>query len=159
MIDVSAPAVSKTGNALKAIAIGGLTAGVVDLLQACIQEGWDIPLYVAAGLLGRQATHGGAFTYAIGLLLHFFIACSAATVFYLASRKLTFLTEHPLVCGLFFGAAVEDFMRFIVLPLSAYHSHGPYTYHDLVDGLAMHMIMVGLPIAYSVRRWGKNSGQ
>ena len=135
--------------------IGGVTAGIVDIVQACIQEGWDIPLYVAAGLLGRGATHGGAGTYILGLLLHFLIACSAAATYYLVSRKLTFLMDHPLVCGLFFGAAVEDFMRFVVLPLSAYHSHGPYTYHDLVDGLAMHAIMVGVPIAYSVRRWGR----
>src|SRR5581483_8160549 len=105
-------------HSLRAIAIGGVIAGTLDLLQACILFGWDIPLSIAGGLLGRQAVHGGAGTYVLGVLLHFFIACSAAAIYYAASRRLTFLIEHPLVCGLFFGAAVEEVMNLVVLPLS-----------------------------------------
>src|SRR5580704_2618397 len=142
-------------NALLAIGVGGLTAGALDLLQACILFGWDIPLAIAAGLLGRQAFHGGVGTYVLGVGLHFFIACSAAAVYYAVSRKLGFLKEHPLVCGLFFGAAVEEVMRLIVLPLSALHARGPYTLHDLILGLLVHMVVVGLPISFSVRRFAK----
>jgi hypothetical protein len=142
-------------SALLAIAVGGGIAGTVDLLQACILFGWDIPLAIAGGLLGRGAFNGGAGTYILGVALHFFIACSAAAVYYGASLKLGFLKEYPLVCGLFFGAAVEDFMRFVVLPLSALHSRGPYKLNDLVLGLAVHMVVVGLPISYSVRRFAK----
>ena len=142
-------------TALLAIGIGGAVAGTLDLLQACVLFGWDIPLSIAGGLLGRQAVHGGAGTYILGVLLHFFIACSAAATYYAASRKLTFLTEHPFVCGLIFGAAVEDVMRLIVLPLSALHAKGPYEWNDLVLGLVVHMTVVGLPIAYCVRRFGR----
>jgi hypothetical protein len=142
-------------SALLAIAVGGGIAGTVDLLQACILFGWDIPLAIAGGLLGRGAFNGGAGTYILGVALHFFIACSAAAVYYGASLKLGFLKEYPLVCGLFFGAAVEDFMRFVVLPLSALHSRGPYKLNDLVLGLVVHMVVVGLPISYSVRRFAK----
>lgn len=140
-------------SAVLAIAVGGLTAGTLDLTQACILFGWDIPLSIAGGLLGRQAVHGGAGTYILGVLLHYFIACSAATTYYAASRKLRFLAEHPLICGLFFGAAVEEVMNLIVLPLSALHARGPYELHDLILGLVVHMIVIGLPIAYSVRRF------
>jgi len=142
-------------NALLAIAVGGVTAGTVDLLQACILFGWDIPLAIAGGLLGPAAFNGGVGIYVLGVFLHFFIATSAAAVYYAASRKLVFLKEHPLVCGLFFGAAVEDFMRFVVLPLSALHSRGPYQLHDLILGLGVHMVVVGLPISFSVWRFGK----
>jgi hypothetical protein len=142
-------------SALLAIGVGGGIAGTLDLLQACILFGWDIPLVIAAGLLGRDAFHGGVGTYILGVLLHFFIACSAAAVYYAASRRLGFMKEHPLVCGLFFGAAVEDVMRFIVLPLSALHSRGPYKLHDLILGLLVHMVVVGLPISFSVRRFAK----
>ena len=155
MIDASAPAVSAKKVEWLAIAAGGLIAGTVDLLHACILFGWDIPLAIAAGILGKQAFDGGAAIYSLGVFLHYFIACSAAATYYAASRKLPFLKEYPLVCGLFFGAAVEDFMRFVVLPLSALHSHGPYKLNDLVLGLAVHMVLVGLPISYSVRRWGR----
>ena len=151
----SAPGSSGKRSALLAIAVGGGIAGALDLTQACVLFGWDIPLAIAGGLLGREAFHGGAGTYVLGVLLHFFIACSAAAVYYGASRKLSFLKEHPLVCGLFFGAAVEEVMRLIVLPLSALHAKGPYTLHDLILGLVVHMVVVGLPISFSVRRFAK----
>ena len=138
-----------------AIAVGGLLAGTLDLTQACILFGWHIPLAIAAGLLGRQAFHGGAGTYVLGVVLHFFIAFSAAAIYYAASRRLDFLTEYPLVCGLFFGAAVEEVMTLIVLPLSALHAKGPYQLHDLILGLLVHMVVVGLPISFSVRRFAK----
>ena len=76
-------------------------------------------------------------------------------VYFAASRRLGFLTEHPLVCGLFFGAAVEEVMNLVVLPLSALHARGPYKLHDVLLGLAVHMVVVGLPIAFSVRRFAK----
>lgn len=142
-------------NSLLAIAAGGGIAGTLDLLQACVLFGWDIPLSIAGGLLGRQAVHGGPGTYILGVALHFFIACSAAATYYAASRKLPFLTENPLICGLFFGGAVEEVMRLAVLPLSALRARGPYELHDLILGLVVHMVVVGLPISYSVRRFAR----
>jgi hypothetical protein len=155
MMGDSAPIASGKRNALLAIAVGGGLAGTLDLLQACILFGWDIPLVIAGGLLGREAFHGGVGTYVLGVALHFFIACSAAAVYYGASRWLVFMKEHPLVCGLFFGAAVDDVMRLVVLPLSALHSKGPYKLRDLILGLLVHMVVVGLPISFSVRRFAK----
>ena len=142
-------------NGALAILVGGLIAGTLDLTQACILFGWDIPFAIAAGLLGRQALHGGAGTYILGVLLHYFIASSAAATYYAASRRLRFLTEYPLICGLFFGAAVEEVMNLVVLPLSALHTRGPYELKDLLLGLGVHMVVVGLPIAYSVRRFAR----
>jgi hypothetical protein len=135
--------------------MGGLIAGTLDLTQAFILFGRRVPLVIAAGLLGRGALHGSAATYVLGVLLHFFIAFSATAVYYVASRKLTFLTEHPVVCGLFYGIAVELVMGYIVLPLSALQDRGPYELHDVLQGLIVHMVVVGLPISFSVRRFGK----
>jgi hypothetical protein len=42
----------------------------------------------------------------------------------------------------------------VVLPLSALRSRGPYELHDLILGLAVHMVVIGLPVAFSVRRFG-----
>jgi len=52
--------------------------------------GADIPLTIAAGLLGPKALHGGIATYVLGVLLHFFIAFSFAAFYYAASRRLGF---------------------------------------------------------------------
>jgi len=144
---------SRKKSALLAIAVGGGIAGTLDLLQACLLFGWKIPLVISAGLLGRGALHGGVSTYVLGVLLHFFIACSAAATYYAASRRLHFLIEHPLVCGLFFGAAVQEVMNLVVLPLSALQSRGPYKLDDLILGLLVHMVVIGLPISFSVRRF------
>jgi hypothetical protein len=151
-----APRQLAKGNAVAAIAVGSIVAGTIDLLQACILFGWKVPLVIAGGLLGRQAiTGGGLGTYILGVLLHFFIATSAAAIYYSASRRLTLLTENWFVCGLFFGMAVELVMRLVVLPLSALHSKGPYKLRDLILGLVVHMIVIGLPISFSVRRFSK----
>ena len=152
---VAIPTTNTTRSPFLPIAVGGFIAGTLDLTQAFILFGRRVPLVIAAGLLGKQAFHGGAGTYVLGILLHFFIATSVAAVYYAASRKLTFLTEHPLVCGLFYGMAVELVMSYIVLPLSALQSTGPYSLHDVLLGLVVHMIVIGLPVAYSIRRFAK----
>ena len=56
MTEISAPELleQKRKNAPGAIALAGLIAGSLDLLQACVLFGWDIPLFIAGGLLGRQ---------------------------------------------------------------------------------------------------------
>jgi hypothetical protein len=50
----------RSGNGVLAIAVGGLVAGTLDLTQAIILFGKNIPLVIAAGVLGPQAFHGGA---------------------------------------------------------------------------------------------------
>ena len=109
------------GSAVAAIGVAGFVAGTLDLLQACTLFGWHIPKVIAAGLLGPGVIkEGGAGIYLLGVLLHYFIACSAAASFYGVSRRLRFMTEHWVVCGLFFGMAVELTMSYIVLPLSRF---------------------------------------
>ena len=142
-------------SAFLAIGVGGLVAGTLDLMQACILFGWKIPLTIACGLLGPDASYGGVCTYLLGIVLHYFIATSATAIYYGASRRLIFLVEHPLVCGLFYGIAVELVMSFIVLPLSALHATGPYELHDIIQGLLVHMVVVGMPISFSIRRFAK----
>jgi hypothetical protein len=155
MTEDSAPGPSGKSSARLAIGVGGLIAGTLDLIQACILFGWDIPLVIAGGLLGPPAFDGGAGTYILGVFLHFFIAFSVAAIYYGASRKLVFLREHPLVCGLFYGMAVQEVMNLVVLPLSALHSRGPYKLHSLILGLVVHMVVVGLPVSFSVRRFAR----
>jgi hypothetical protein len=143
-------------SALLAIGVGGLIAGTVDVTQAIVLFGKEVPLVIAAGVLGKGVLLSGrAATYALGLLLHFFIAMSVATIYYVASRRLRFLAEHWIVCGLFYGAAVDQAMTLVVLPLSALHARGPFKLHDLLLGIIVHAIVIGLPISFSVRRFAK----
>lgn len=64
MDEGSAPQPLGKKSAVLAIGVGGLIAGALDLTQACLLFGWDIPLAIAGGLLGPAAFKGGAGTYA-----------------------------------------------------------------------------------------------
>jgi hypothetical protein len=146
---------SQISKAIRPIFVGGLIAGTIDASFAFYDFGWGMPRGIAGGLLGPGARNGGAATWILGLFLHFLIACSAAAIYYAASRKLTFLRDNPIVCGMFFGIAIFLVMNLVVLPLSAYHSSAPIPLAPMRKGLLIHMFFIGLPIALSVRRFSK----
>jgi len=156
MIQVSAPAQTKTRNALLAIGVAGLVGATLDLLQACILVGHDIILVITYGLVGERALKGGFGNYALGVLLHVVISLIFATFYYAVSRKLKFMTEYPFVCGLCFGAGVHLVMMLIVLPLSALHQYDPITIRGMRLGLLIHMVVFGLPVAYGISYFAKD---
>jgi hypothetical protein len=144
-------------RAFPAIAWATLTAGVLDISSAFILfypkgvSPMAVLQGVAAGLVGREpAMEGGWATAALGLTIHFFIAFVAASVFYMASRKLVFLTRHSVISGLLYGVVVYGFMYWIVMPL-AYPVVHPSLSRD-VTAVCVHMFLIGLPIALIVRR-------
>jgi hypothetical protein len=141
------------------ILVGGAVAGTFDITCAFITVGWGVCRNIAGGLLGPEAKQGGIGTWLLGLFLHFFIAMTIAAVYCLSSRRLTFLPEHFFVCGLFYGMAAWLVMNLIVLPLSAYHARGPYQFHAMIQGILVHMFLIGLPIAYINAKLSHTSGQ
>ena len=148
-------------RAFPAIAWATLTAGVLDISSAFIlgyPKGVGptrVLQGVAAGLVGREtATKGGLAMAGLGLAIHFFIAFVVASVFYLASRKLVFLTRHPVISGLLYGVVVYGFMYWIVMPL-AYPVVHPSLSRD-VTAVCVHMFLIGLPIALIIRRFSSS---
>jgi len=139
---------------LPPILTGGILAGALDKIAGFLAAGLRSPQGIAAGLVGRSiAYHGGAATWVLGMALHFFIALVAATVYCVAAQRLGFLRQHWLVCGPIYGIAVYLVMTLLVLPVSALHLAGPYTLGNLLQGVMIHMILVGLPISYCLRKF------
>src|SRR5258705_11448225 len=105
---------SKPRRALLTILVAGLVAGTFDITYACIfnyKRSGVPPMAVlqsvASGAIGREAaTTGGIKTAALGLFFHFLIAIIWATVFYLASRAIPFLTRHAVISGLLYGVFI-----------------------------------------------------
>lgn len=147
---------------LPAIFWGGLVAGTLDIIAACVYL-WiranvspvRVLQSVAAGLLGPSSYTGDAKTAVLGLALHFLIATTAAALFYFASRKLRFMIEQPVTWGLVYGVLVYLFMNFVVLPLSALPQRGAPPLSSRVINLLIIMFCVGLPISLIVRRFSK----
>jgi len=151
---------STSSNAFLAIFWGGLACGVFDITQAMVafylQSGlkpMTVLQSVASGLLGRASFQGGAKTAALGAFLHFFIAFSWAAIYYVASRRLTFMVEKPVMAGMIYGEFVWIIMTFVVLPLSAIHRWPTWNKASIITGPIGHVFLVGLPIALAVRRW------
>ena len=143
---------------------GGLIAGTMDITAALVVYGhygltpMRLLQSVAAGLLGARAFEGGLATALLGLLCHFVIAFGAATVFFLASRSLSFLLRHAVLSGVLYGVAVYFFMNRIVVPLSAARKY-PFSFKMMVIGVVIHIFCIGLPIALSVKRFSRGSMQ
>ncbi len=150
-------------NALRTILVAGSIAGVLDLTAACVYA-WlragvtPIRVFhsVASGLLGVNAASGGWKTAALGIALHFLIATIWATIFYAASRIFKLLVNHPIPSGLFYGVVVYLLMNFVVLPLSAFPRRPvPPPLSARIYGALIIMFFVGLPIAFTVRRFAR----
>lgn len=154
MIANSATEPQKRTSLLLPILVGGAAAGTLDQIAAFVSNGLNAPRVVAAGLLGPHVIPGShPAIWILGLVLHFFIAFSAAAVYCLASLKLDFLKKHFVVCGLFFGIAVFLVMYFVVMPLCAFHYKGPYTLSTLLQAVSVHMVLIGLPIGAARARF------
>lgn len=150
-----------TGNAWRAIVLAGLVAGAADIAFIIVYYLLrNVPAArvlqgVSAGALGRDAAmKGGMATALLGLALHFGIALGAAAVFYVASRKLRWLVEKPVVGGLFYGVCVWLFMNLAVLPLSA-TPPASFPGATWMPVLFAHLTCVGLPIALITRKVAK----
>jgi hypothetical protein len=141
--------------------MAGLLAGTLDITAAFIQFGLRgvspgrILQGVASGLLGAHSYQGGSRTVVLGGLLHFVIAFSAAGAYYAVSRRVSFLTNRPIVAGLLYGPIVYAFMNGVVVPLSAKFPKGAVTAGDVVTGMITLACLAGLPISLVVWRFSR----
>jgi hypothetical protein len=157
-VNTSATAPPRTGSAARAIVWGGLICGVLDITAALLVYGMfgakPIPLLqgIAAGILGPRAFAGGLTTAALGLLCHFLIAFSAATVYYAISVGFPFVVQHAILAGVLYGVVWYFFMNRVVVPLSAARRF-PFSMKMMIIGVTIHIFCVGLPIAIAARRF------
>jgi hypothetical protein len=158
------PTAAARPNPFRAILWGGLACGLLDLTFALVYfthwrgaQPLAILKSIAGGLLGAEAQRGGIGTAVLGVGLHFGISFVAATAFYLASRKLRFLTDQALLSGVLFGVVVYFFMNGVVLPLSAIPAapFPPTISIRILPVLGAHMFLVGPPIALAVKHWAR----
>lgn len=154
---MSDPAASVQRLPWAGVAAAGLLGGALDLLFAFVYYGHKgaspqiILRSIASGLLGPESFKDGPWVLPLGAALHFFIAVTAAFVFYLASRSLTVLVRRPVLCGAVFGVAVYVFMHQLVLPLSRVH-HRDMPVADVIGELFSHVFLFGIVIALGVAR-------
>jgi hypothetical protein len=150
----------------QAILTGWVLCGVLDITAACIQvwiQAGRTPAMllkgVASALWGRSALDAGAGMAAMGLAMHFTVALTATLVFYALSRRVALLRSAPLlVVGPLYGVVVFAAMNYGTLPMlswvrSLYLGTSPRWPGSMSwPQLGIHMMCVGLPIVWGVRR-------
>lgn len=148
-------------NAGKAIFWGALIAGTMDITGACVVSWFrtgtpPVRIFqsVAAGLYGPTSSQLGWKTAVIGLICHYLIATTWVIVYYLASRKISFLISQPIVSGVLYGVIVHFFMTQVVIPLSAI-GRRPFNLKGSLIGMTIIIFCIGLPIAFIVRKFSK----
>lgn len=141
-----------------------LVVGALDLIDAFVFFGlrsgarpMGILHSIAAGAIGRDSARaGGVSTASLGVVLHFLIAFIIASIYIVASRVLPVLRRRWVMCGIAYGVVAYFVMTFVVVPLSN-AGPGRITFAlpatpVLINGLAIHMLGVGLPAAYFASR-------
>jgi hypothetical protein len=76
-----------------------------------------------------------------------------SVAYYLAARRLPLLRERVFLCGAVYGLFLYAVMNYVVVPLSA---AGPGSKDPLwiTLSIAVHALLIGIPIALAVRRAG-----
>jgi uncharacterized membrane protein YagU involved in acid resistance len=145
---------------VEVISLAGLLSGTLDITAtSTLVRTQGIPIErllqtIASGALGPSAFQGGKKTAIAGLLLHFFIAFTAAFVYYTVSSRLIGLLDQPLLYGAAYGIAVHMVMSRIVVPLSAAPKR-EFSAKAFFTQLIIHIVCVGLPIALVVSHLSK----
>ncbi|PYK17957.1 MAG: hypothetical protein DME55_08250 [Verrucomicrobia bacterium] len=155
-------------KSLKPILYAGALVGVLDITAACINAriAYGFPPArvlkgVASGLLGRGALEGGFATAALGLMMHFTMAVTVATIFYALSRRLPLPKKLAgvVAVGMLYGAAVFAVNNFgtagIMSWVRSLYLHTPVLFKPPMgwSQLVIHLFCVGLPIALVMHRF------
>jgi hypothetical protein len=144
-------------RALRAILLGGFSAGLADFLFASIKRTMDggewtnVWKGVAGCLIGQAARDGGFEMVGLGAALHFFICLAAAAMLYFIVRRVAFVPRQWLVLGVLYGLAFLVVMNWVVCPLSLI-GHPIYKWENMHVTAFWHIVLVGLPTAWFVSR-------
>ena len=153
---------------LKPILYAAALVAVLDITAACIQvyiASGMMPIRllqgVAGGLLGRGSYNGGLATAGLGLLMHFTMALTVATIFYALTRRLPLPKKLSgvVTVGLLYGAAVFAVNNFGTAPFLSWvrslYLYTPALFKPPMGWwqLVIHLFCVGLPIALVMHRY------
>jgi uncharacterized membrane protein YagU involved in acid resistance len=143
---------------LRAILIGGLVAGTIDIEAAALINHISpvlIAHYIASGALGKSALSAGASATYLGVLLQWAMSVIIAAIYWFVTAGMPRLRARWWLGGLLAGVVIYLVMNFIVMPFSA----APVTLHQVIarfrpakgaeDLLAM--LVFGLIVAFCAR--------
>jgi uncharacterized membrane protein YagU involved in acid resistance len=148
-------------SGLRAILIGGLVAGTLDIGAAALINRVSpvlIAHYIASGVLGKASFSLGASAAYLGLLLQWAMSVLIAAIYWWVTARMPRLREQWWLGGILAGAVIFLVMNFIVMPFSA----APVTLHEVIARFQLAkgaenllaMFVFGLIVAFCARYFG-----
>ena len=141
----------------RAIVVGTLVAGTLDILSAFVFAGMSgtgpigVLQFVASGPFGDQAKDGAGWAIA-GLAVHYAIMAAMVAAYVAAARRMPVLARQPVAAGLLYGVLLWLVMYWIVRPLRWPEMPLPHSAWGIGNALFSHCILVGLPIALIAKK-------
>ncbi len=152
---------SRRSSTARAILLGGLIAGTIDVGSAALIYGASpvvILHNIACGVYGLASFAGGTRTAVAGLILQWIIGLLIASVYSAVSGRLPVFRRRWILGGLLCGVGIFVVMNYVVVPLSAVGFRPHFTPAKFVENLAA-LWLFGLIVAYfaRARRGGESS--
>jgi hypothetical protein len=149
---------SAATSGLRAILIGGLVAGTLDIEAAALINRVSpvlIAHYIATGVMGREALSTGPPAAYLGVLLQWAMSVAIAAIYWFVTARMPGLRERWWLGGLFAGVVIFLVMNFVVMPFSA----APVTLHEVIARFRpvkaaenlVAMFVFGLIVAYCAK--------
>jgi uncharacterized membrane protein YagU involved in acid resistance len=145
---------TNTGKLFKTVLLTGLLAGTLDALAAIInfyvatgKNPTIIFIYIASGVVGKQAYSYGQSIAFLGLLFHYCFAIIFSAFYFLMYPKLKFLHWNKINSAILYGIFVWIVMNLAVVPLTITHT---LTFHIMkaLLAVAILIICIGIPISF-----------
>ncbi len=145
-------------SGLRAIVVGGLVAGTLDIGAAALINRVSpvlIAHYIATGVMGPAALSTGAPAACLGVLLQWAMSVVIAAIYWFVTARMPRLRARWWLGGLLAGVVIFLVMNFIVMPFSA----APVTLHEVMARFRpakgaenlLAMFVFGLIVAYCAR--------
>ncbi len=135
---------------------GGLIAGALDILAASLitqNNVVRILQFIAGGVLGKPALDGGAGAAVLGFLLQEAMGVLIALIYVIGTSRWPGLLRRWIPAGIAYGVIVYFVMNYVVVPLSAWHSHPHFNAASFAKNMAA-MLVFGLIVSFFARKQG-----
>lgn len=140
----------------KTVLLTALLVGTLDITAAYINQfiktgkfAGKMFQYIAGGALGLEnSIPGGFWIGLLGFFFHYFIAFSFTLLFFIAYRRLHFLSFNKYLVGFLYGIFIGVFMTFVVLPLTKLPNN-PFVFQNAIVAWLILAVAVGIPVAIS----------
>jgi hypothetical protein len=140
--------------ALRAVLLGGLIAGLVDIGAAALINDLSpvvILRAIATGLEGRAAYRGGLQSALLGLGLQGLMSLAIAALYVTVAAGTPWLRRHWILGGIGTGPVIFAVMNYAVVPLSRAWPKPHFTPVSVVPDMAA-MMLFGLIVAFFARQ-------